>query len=112
MRWSAELRAALVTKTLPREQALTLWTASINDLRLLAVPLEPYSDIALDFKRLVLPERGCVVGYANGLIGYCASDWAKAQGGYGPDEASRWFPEQLLPIGCGAVDRIVRAAMR
>ncbi len=112
MRWSAELRAAMVTKTLPRAQPLTLWTAAINDVRLLALPLEPYSDIALDFKRLVLPERGCVVGYANGLIGYCASDWAKAQGGYGPDEASRWFPEQLLPIGRGAVDQIVRAATR
>ena len=112
MRWSAEVRAAMVTKTLPRVQPLTMWTASINDLRLLAVPLEPYSDIALGFKRAVLPEPGCVVGYANGLIGYCASDWAKAQGGYGPDEASRWFPEQLLPIGRGAVDQIVRAATR
>jgi hypothetical protein len=112
MRWSAELRAALLTKTLPREQQMTMWSAAINDVRLLALPLEPYSDIALGFKRAVLPERGCVVGYANGLIGYCASDWAKAQGGYGPDEASRWFPEQLLPIGRGAVDRIVRAATR
>lgn len=112
MRWSAELRAAILTRRLPRKQPLTMWTAAINDVRLLAVPLEPYSDIALNFKRLVLPERGCVVGYANGLIGYCASDWAKAQGGYGPDEACRWFPEQLLPIGRGAVGQIVRAAAR
>jgi hypothetical protein len=108
--WAAELKGALANNTMPTSQAIEVWTAAINDLRIAAVPLEPYSDIGLDFKRAMHPHPGMFLGYANGLLGYCATDWAKAQGGYGPDEACRWFPQQLTAIGYGAAQRVVDAS--
>ena len=111
LRWAGELKGAILNGTLPATTPIEVWTAAIGDLRLMAVPLEPYSDMALEFKKAVLPLRGMVLGYSNGLLGYCASDWAKDQGGYGPDEACRWFPEQLTAVGYGAAQRVVEAGV-
>jgi hypothetical protein len=107
LRWAAELKGALANNAVPTSQAIEVWAAAINDLRIAAVPLESYSDIGLDFKRSMRPHTGIFLGYANGLLGYCATDWAKAQGGYGPDEACRWFPQQLTAVGYGAAQRVV-----
>lgn len=112
LRWAAELKGALLNGALPATQPIEIWVATINDLRLAAAPIEPYSDIGLDFKRAVLPRHGLFVGYANGLLGYCATDWAKDQGGYGPNDACRWFPEQLTAVGRGAAQRVVDASAR
>ena len=112
LRWAGELKGAILNGTLPASTPIEVWTAAIGDLRLMAVPLEPYSDIALEFKKAVRPLSGMVLGYSNGLLGYCAADWAKDQGGYGPDEACRWFPEQLTAVGYGAAQRVVEAGVR
>ena len=112
LRWAAEVQGAVANGSLPTTAPIEVWMAAINDLRLVAVPLEPYSDIGLDFKRGIQPLTGVFMGYANGLLGYCAADWAKDQGGYGPDDACRWFPEQLTPIGRGAAQLVTEAAVR
>lgn len=112
LRWAAEVKGAIANGSLPRVAPIEVWLAAINDLRLVAVPLEPYSDIGLDFKKALLPLTGVLMGYANGLLGYCAADWAKEQGGYGPDDACRWFPEQLTPIARGAAQLVTDAAVR
>lgn len=106
LRWAGELKGALLNHTLPSTHSIEAWCAAINDVRIAAVPLEPYSDIGLDFKRDIQPLHGMLLGYSNGLLGYCAADWAKAQGGYGPNDACRWFPEQLTAIGAGAAQRV------
>jgi len=112
LRWAGELKGAILNGTLPTTTPIEVWIAAIGDLRLMAVPLEPYSDMALEFKKAVLPLHGMVLGYSNGLLGYCASDWAKDQGGYGPDDACRWFPEQLTAVGYGAAQRVVEAGVK
>lgn len=112
LRWLGELKGAIVNGALPSTHPMEVWAAAINDLRLAAVPLEPYSDIGLSFKRAVQPFTGMFLGYANGLIGYCATDWAKDQGGYGPNDSCRWFPEQLTPIGYGAAQLVADACAK
>ena len=111
LRWAAEVKGAVANGSLPTTAPIEVWMAAIHDLRLVAVPLEPYSDIGLDFKKAIQPLTGVFMGYANGLLGYCAADWAKDQGGYGPDDACRWFPEQLTPIGRGAAQWVTAAAV-
>jgi neutral ceramidase len=111
LRWAGELKGALLNNTLPITHRIEAWCAAINDVRIAAVPLEPYSDIGLDFKRGIQPLQGMFLGYSNGLLGYCATDWAKAQGGYGPNDACRWFPEQLTAIGAGAAQRVSDACV-
>jgi hypothetical protein len=111
LRWAGELKGALINKALPATHTIEAWCCAINDVRIAAVPLEPYSDIGLDFKREIAPLRGLFLGYSNGLVGYCATDWAKAQGGYGPNDACRWFPEQLTAIGFGAAQRVTQACV-
>lgn len=112
LRWAAEVKGAIANGSLPTVAPIEVWMAALNDLRLVAVPLEPYSDIGLNFKKAIQPLTGVFMGYANGLLGYCAADWAKDQGGYGPDDACRWFPEQLTPIGRGAAQLVVEAGVR
>jgi len=111
LRWANEVRGAILNGTLPSHAPIEVWMAAINELRLVAVPLEPYSDIGLDFKKAIQPLTGVFMGYSNGLLGYCAADWAKAQGGYGPDDACRWFPEQLTPIAKGAAQLVTQTAV-
>jgi hypothetical protein len=111
LRWAGELKGALLNNTLPSTHKIEAWCAAINDVRIAAVPLEPYSDIGLDWKRDIAPLRGMFLGYSNGLLGYCAADWAKVQGGYGPNDACRWFPEQLTAIGAGAAQRVTQACV-
>jgi hypothetical protein len=109
LRWAGELKGALLNNTLPLTHTIETWCCAINEVRIAAVPLEPYSDIGLDFKRDIAPLQGLFLGYSNGLLGYCATDWAKAQGGYGPNDACRWFPEQFTAIGAGAARRVTDA---
>lgn len=111
LRWAGELKGALLNNTLPSTHSIEAWCAAINDVRIAAVPLEPYSDIGLDYKRGIAPLHSMFLGYSNGLVGYCATDWAKTQGGYGPNDACRWFPEQLTAIAAGAAQRVTQACV-
>jgi hypothetical protein len=88
-----------------------LQVLAIDDLRLIALPLELYHETGLAIKRRLAPLKGVIVGYANGLFGYCATDQAKSEGGYGPAGSFPWFPRQMSAIGYGAADQVVREAV-
>ena len=106
--WADELEWALATGAVPRTLPSELFVAGINDLRLVALPFETYTDIGLEIKRGLAPRPALFAGYANGLYGYCPTRWAKDQGGYGPGDSHRWFSELLTPIGYGADELLIR----
>jgi neutral ceramidase len=107
LEWAHELEQAVEADTLQRVLPSELFIAAINQVRLIGVPFEPYSDISLQIKRNLRPLQVMFAGYANGLYGYCPTAWAKDQGGYGPDSSCRWFPRMLTAVGYGADDLIV-----
>lgn len=106
--WLRELEGALQDGSLPTHLQAELFAAAINDVRIVAVPFETYTDIGLRVKQALRPNKTLFAGYANGLFGYCPTAWAKDQGGYGPDSSARWFPQLLTAVGYGADDVIVR----
>ena len=110
LEWVGELEQAMADGTLQKTLPSELYLAGINDLRIIGVPFETYTDIGLAIKRLLQPHRVFFAGYANGLYGYCPTTWAKDQGGYGPDSSYRWFPRLLTAVGYGADDLIVNEA--
>jgi len=105
--WAGELGRAIAAGVVPQTIPAELFAAGINGLRLVGAPFEAYSDIGLGIKA-GLPRQAFFVGYANGLIGYCPTHWAKDQGGYGADSAARWFAGLLTAIGYGADELIIR----
>ncbi len=107
--WAGALKQAMQERRVPQTLPVEVFAARLNELRIAAVPLEPYSDISLRVRERLKPAPLLFAGYSNGLFGYCASRWAKEQGGYGPDNAARWFPGMLTPIGVGADEKIVDA---
>lgn len=107
--WAGALKQALQQGRVPQTLPVEVFAARLNELRIAAVPLEPYSDISLRVRERLKPAPLLFAGYSNGLFGYCASRWAKEQGGYGPDSSARWFPGMLTPIGAGADEQIVDA---
>ena len=106
--WLRELEGALSVGALLNHLPAELFVAAINDVRIVGVPFETYTDIGLRVKQALRPHKTMFAGYANGLFGYCPTAWAKDQGGYGPDSSARWFPRMLTPVGYGADDAIVR----
>ncbi|MDH7603214.1 MAG: neutral/alkaline non-lysosomal ceramidase N-terminal domain-containing protein [Armatimonadota bacterium] len=115
LQWARSLRARMVRGTVPRELSIEIYAARINDLRIVGLPFETYTDIGLGIKCEVRSKCGpetpvMFVGYANGLYGYCPTTWAKEQGGYGADVSCRWFSALVTPIGRGADGILVREA--
>ena len=108
LEWADELEQAISSGTLQQALPSECFVAAINDLRIVGLPFETYTDIGLAVKRNLLPLKVIVAGYANGLYGYCPTGWAKDQGGYGPDSSARWFPRLLTPVGYGADELIVK----
>ena len=108
LEWAHELEGALAGGTLQRTLPSELFVAAINDVRIIGVPFETYTDIGLAVKRGLQPLQVLFAGYANGLYGYCPTVWAKDQGGYGADNSCRWFPRLLTAVGYGADDLIVQ----
>ena len=94
----------------PRPLSFEISSLRLNDLRLIGIPFETYSDVGLAIARNLTPLQGVVMGYTNGLYGYFPTRWAKDQGGYGADTSCRWFPTLLTPIGYGADDILVAEA--
>jgi hypothetical protein len=108
--WAGELGQALESETVQQTLPSELFVAGINDVCLIGLPFETYTDIGLAIKQNLQPLKAWYVGYANGLYGYCPTAWAKRQGGYGPDGSHRWFPRLLTAIGYGADELIVGEA--
>jgi neutral ceramidase len=106
--WLRELQGALSVGAVLTHLPAELFIAAINDVRIVGVPFETYTDIGVRVKQALRPFKTLFAGYANGLFGYCPTTWAKDQGGYGPDSSARWFPHMLTAVGYGADDLIVR----
>jgi len=108
--WADCLRQAMASGRLAARLSFEIFALRLNELRLVGIPFETYSDIGLGIKRNLAPLQGVIMGYTNGLYGYFPTRWAKDQGGYGADTSCRWFPTLLTPIGYGADDILVREA--
>jgi len=109
--WARKLRRHIRLQNVPTTLSAEVFAARINDVRIIGLPFETYTDIGLRIKQGLEPIDAVVVGYANGLYGYCPTTWAKDQGGYGADASCRWFDALLTPIGRGADDVLVGAAV-
>lgn len=114
--WAADARTALAERRSRRSRVrptidAELFVAAVGDARIVGVPFETYSGIALRVAEALWPLTTVFAGYANGVLGYCPTRWAKDQGGYGPVDSYRWFPELASAIGYGADDLIVRRAI-
>jgi neutral ceramidase len=111
--WAGEVRHALDAGRFPVSVPAEVFAAGIGgEYRILGVPFETYSDIAVAVRRRLPGLTVAFAGCANGLYGYCATGWAKQQGGYGPGESHRWFPLLLSPIAREAEALIVEEAVR
>lgn len=110
--WANELREMIVSGTVPSAAPAELYVVGINDLRIVGLPFETYTDIGISIKEGLRPLKAAFVGYANGLLGYCPTRWAKEQGGYGAGYGSaRWFGELVTPVGYGADDLLISEAI-
>ena len=108
--WAQELGQAIDSGTVQQTLPSELFVAGINDLRIIGMPFETYTDIGMAIKHNLQPFKTMFAGYANGLYGYCPTAWAKMQGGYGPEGSYRWFPRLLTAVGFGADELIIREA--
>ena len=112
LEWAGVMRNAIEMDSVPETLRAEVFAAAVGDLRIVALPFEAYSDVGLAIKKELKPLSTVFAGYANGLFGYLAPDWAKKQGGYGPGESCRWFPSLLTPLAEGAAEIAVEEAVR
>jgi hypothetical protein len=112
LEWVADIEPVVTRGAALPPIPAELFVAAIGDLRIVALPFETYSGIALAIKERLRPLRTLFVGYANGLYGYLPTAWAKQQGGYGPGDSCRWFPELLMPLRAGADDAVIAEAVK
>jgi len=103
----AEQKKALISGTAPTTIQARLTVAAIGDLRFVAMPFETYGDVAAAVRESLRPRQTIFVGYANGLYGYIYPEWAWRQGGYGPVESHRCFPDLLTPIARDANEVVI-----
>jgi transaldolase len=108
--WADELARAQAEGRLPRVLSAEIWVAGLGELCLVGLPFEVYTGIGRCIGGALAPCPAWVIGYANGLYGYCPTRAAHDQGGYGPGTSHRWFPELLTPIAAGAEEALARAA--
>jgi len=96
--WAEEaLKAISEGRKLPKSIKAELWAAKITEnLAILAVPGEAFSQIGLEVKRNSPFEFTMTVGYANGLLGYFPTPEAFEEGGYEPVAYRLW---RLQPFG-------------
>jgi len=109
--WTRKLRHYMKQDGAPTSINAEVFAARINEIRIVGLPFETYTDIGLGIKEGLKPLKGVVVGYANGLYGYCPTGWAKDQGGYGADASCRWFGALVTAIGRGADELLIEAGV-
>ena len=105
----AEQKKAMAMGNAPTSIPARLTVAAVGDLRVVAMPFETYGDVAAAIGQSLRPSRTIFAGYANGLYGYVYPAWAWRQGGYGPAESHRCFPDLLTPIAQGADELLIQA---
>lgn len=108
--WATELQGmAAAGNEIPPLEAIVS-SVTIGDVAIVGLPFEVYTQIGLDIKANPWSRHTMVLGYTNGLNGYCATDEARRRGGYGPDGSHRWFPTLPTPLPDGADAVLIEAA--
>ncbi len=108
--WTTDLQALVAAgRGIPPIEA-TVTALTIGEVALVGLPFEVYTQIGLDIKANPWARHTMVLGYSNGLFGYCATDDARRKGGYGPDSSHRWFPTLPTPLPDGADAILIQAA--
>lgn len=100
LEWLQDYRALEREGQVPGSVRAEVFVASIGTLRIAAVPFEAYTGAGAALRDAL--GGGLALGYANGLLGYLASDEAIDAGGYGPGGSHLWFPRLPKPLARGA----------
>ncbi len=111
LEWKSALENAMLSGGPPNVLKAEVTSIMIGDIRIVGLPFEAYTEIGLEIIKGLSPLKPMVAGYSNGLYGYCATDAARAKGGYGPDGSHRWFPRLLTPLDNGAAKALIDTAV-
>jgi hypothetical protein len=80
--WYAYLVDLYENGVVPRSVSLSVVALRLDDLGIIALPLEPFAGIGLEIKSGSPAPNTWVVGYAHGCAGYVPSPEAYSEGGY------------------------------
>jgi neutral ceramidase len=110
--WAAELQVWIASGEGVPALPTTVTALTIGEVALVGLPFEVYTQIGLDIKSNPWSRHTMVLGYTNGLNGYCTTDEARRKGGYGPEGSHRWFPTLPTPLPDGADAILIEAAKK
>lgn len=108
--WARRLIEWLRTGTAPQSVKAEIQALRLDDLALVAVPGEPFVEIALAIKAASPWRPTFFIGYANGTVGYIPMRADYALGGYEVVDAHKGygFPAALAP---GSAERIIETSL-
>jgi len=112
--WRGLLDWADATAQLIREgrrnlqEVIQLQVLRIGGIAIVAIPSEPFIEIALRIKARSGFKHTVVAGYSNGCMGYMPTPEAIEQGGYEVDSAHKYY--DIAPLAPSAFDVIVETA--
>ena len=112
LEWVGKMEQAIKIGKVPATFPVEISVLGINDLRLVGVPFEVFTDIGLGIKKGVKPLEAFFVGYANGYCGYFPTRWGKDRAGYGGATSCRFgFGPLITAIGYDADEQLIREAV-
>lgn len=101
--WVAKVTQAIEAGKVPENFPVEISVLGINNLRLVCVPFEVFTDIGLGIKEGSRPLETFFVGYANGYCGYFPTGWGKDLGRYGGKTSCRFgYGPLITAVGYGA----------
>lgn len=119
--WVGQVRSAVAAGTMPASLPARITAVGINELRLVGVPFEAFTDVGLGVKEALKPHPTIFAGYVNGLHGYLPAGWAQAQdgaspgkamSGYAAGQAHRWWSSPRTAVARGGDELIIREAAK
>jgi hypothetical protein len=114
--WQGLLEWADATAELVRKgkrnltQEIRLQVIRIGSIAIVAIPGEPFVEIALEIKARSKFKHTIVTGYSNGCIGYMPTPEAIEQGGYEVNSAYKFY--DIAPLAPSAFNMIVDTAVQ
>ncbi len=112
LKWVSKIGKAIKAETVPAKLPMEIFVLAINDMRLVGVPFEVFTDIALGIKAGLKPLETFFVGYANGYCGYYPTRWGKDLSDYGGKTSCRFgFGPLITAVGYGADELLIHEAI-
>ncbi|MGQ9515297.1 MAG: neutral/alkaline non-lysosomal ceramidase N-terminal domain-containing protein [Thermoproteota archaeon] len=114
--WQGLLEWANATTELVRKgkrelkQEIQMQAMRIGNIAIVAIPGEPFIEIALEVKKRSKFKHTIVAGYSNGCIGYMPTPEAIEKGGYEVDSAHKYY--DIAPLAPSAFNMIVDTAVQ